>query len=162
MHYQRARLLGDVGEAEPRFMQKASVQERFWAKVEFRGDDECWEWLAGRFAGGYGQFSVDGSSRFAHRVSYEFLVGPIPQGLELDHLCRNTWCVNPAHLEPVTPRENKRRGFSNAALNARKTHCKRGHLLEGDNLKPDKRLGRRICRECANMHRRERYRRLGR
>jgi uncharacterized Zn-finger protein len=90
-----------------------SVEERFWAKVDRRGPDDCWPWLAGRDYLGYGAFSrVRAKTERAHRVGYELLVGPIPEGLQLDHLCRNTSCVNPAHLEPVTNRENVIRGNS--------------------------------------------------
>ena len=92
---------------------------------------------------GYGQFGVDGKTVLAHRWYYESMVGPIPEGLDLDHLCRVRRCVNPAHLEPVSRRVNLLRG-------SRKTNqgeCKNGHPLFGDNLKPTK-DGRRQCRQC--------------
>lgn len=86
------------------------LAERFWSKVDRDGGpDCCWPWLAAR-ANGYGKFYVDGRMVRAHRFAYELLVGPIPEGLVLDHLCAVTFCVNPAHLEPVTQRENARRG----------------------------------------------------
>jgi hypothetical protein len=89
--------------------------ERFWPQVDFDGPGGCWLWTGQANKGGYGAFSVgsryDGNRRGvrAHRWAYEALVGPIPEGLQLDHLCRNPPCVNPAHLEPVTHAENMRR-----------------------------------------------------
>ena len=94
--------------------------DRFWPKVEFTGF--CWNWTAGTSAKGYGCFRLgghDGKRTSAHRVAYELLVGPIPDGLELDHLCRNRRCVNPDHLEPVTGDENKRRSPAMAAHRSR-------------------------------------------
>lgn len=180
MHYQRWRKDGDPGEAEPRFMLGVPEVERFWAKVDRRGDDECWPWKAGTFGSGYGHFSYErfGGGSTAHRFAYELLVGPIPDGLELDHLCHtqavvegacgggdecpHRRCVNPAHLEPVDRHTNVARGNHQTAVNMRKTECLRGHdLTDPANLKPTK-SGARQCRECSNMHRRDRYRRLGR
>ena len=86
------------------------LADRFWEKVDKRGADECWPWQAGFGTGGYGLFGVgsrsDGTTRMksAHRVAYELSVGPIPEGLQIDHLFRNLACVNPAHMEPVTLR----------------------------------------------------------
>ena len=96
--------------------------ERFWAKVE--KTDSCWLWTAAKNDKGYGQFSVGSGLVYAHRYAYEALVGPIPEGLVIDHLCRVTLCVNPAHLEPVTNLENQRRGF---AARPMPTHCPKGH-----------------------------------
>ena len=89
------------------------LDERFWSKVVKR-DDGCWEWIAARKASGYGVFNTDGRFgpvRRAHVLAYEDRRGPVPDGLEIDHLCRNRWCVNPDHMEPVTHRENLRRGL---------------------------------------------------
>lgn len=85
------------------------VPRPFWSYVFFH-EDGCWEWTGAKTAAGYGQFTR--RKEYAHRHAYEDLVGPIPEGLVIDHLCRNPSCVNPDHLEPVTQRENIRRGTS--------------------------------------------------
>lgn len=103
--------------------------------------DECWEWTGAK-SGGYGSLKVDGRMAKAHRLVYELLVGPIPEGLELDHLCRKA-----SHLEPVTHAENVRRG--RVGENSKvKTHCPQGHPYAGDNLVRTN--GRRVCRTCRN------------
>lgn len=128
------------------------VADRFWAKVDKTG--ECWAWLAAKDRDGYGMFQYVGAPLRAHRVAYELTIGPIPAGLTLDHLCRNPSCVNPAHLEPVTNRENTFRSpLTQASVNARKTHCKHGHPFSGSNLVL--RDGRRRCRACINRASRE-------
>lgn len=106
----------------------------------------CWEWVGSRSTGGYGRVGWGNRRVQAHRVIYEVLVGSIPQGLQLDHLCRNRGCVNPAHLEPVTQSENQRRGLR-SALRALPSECSRGHALAGPNLRITPRGGRR-CRTC--------------
>src|SRR5438105_7122344 len=105
-------------ESQPHF------SERFWSKVDRGGDADCWSWLASKDRDGYGFFCVskDRPDDRAYRVAYRLLVGPIPNGLELDHLCRNPGCVNPTHLEPVSHRVNVLRGQGPSAINARKTH----------------------------------------
>lgn len=118
---------------------------RFLSKVDKAND--CWLWTAALLKTGYGRFKKDGKTKLAHRVSYELLVGPIPDGLTLDHLCRERRCVNPAHLEPVTAKVNVLRGETITAHNARKEQCIRGHLLRGDNLFV-RRDGHRLCRHC--------------
>jgi hypothetical protein len=131
----------------PRWTQ--TIEERFWSKVI--KSEKCWKWLGAKDEFGYGKFrSSDSRLTAAHRFSYEQLVRPIQCGLELDHLCRNPSCVNPDHLEPVTHRENCRRGISPAGICARKTHCCLGHPLAGINLKVCSSTGRRRCRECFN------------
>jgi hypothetical protein len=93
----------------------------------------CHDWLGCKRMG-YGQIRVAGRTARAHRVAWELKNGPVPCGLHLDHLCRNRGCVNPAHLEPVTHRENVLRGVGPTAINVAKTHCGQGHALSGANL----------------------------
>ena len=108
----------------------------------------CWVWQRSIGAGGYGQAWDTNNKKVvkAHRFSYERSVGPIPDGLTIDHLCRVRACVNPAHLEPVTPRTNILRGVAPSARQAQQTHCKNGHALTGDNVYPT--LRGRHCRQC--------------
>ncbi len=131
---------------------RADVLDRFWAKVN--KTDTCWLWTACLFHNGYGQFNASGATAYAHRFAYEACVGPIPDSLELDHLCRVRCCVNPAHLEPVTSRENTLRGDTIPAANAAKTHCSWGHKFAGENVFISQ--GSRRCRECHNRRNRER------
>jgi hypothetical protein len=91
------------------FSPTTALEERFWCKVD-KQEDGCWHWLGSKNKpGGYGRFRIGMARIVAHRFSYELLVGPIGDGLEIDHLCCNPGCVNPAHLETVTHRENMRR-----------------------------------------------------
>lgn len=106
-------------------------------------DAGCWEWAGGRNRDGYGYLSHKNLNWLAHRLSYVAHVGPIPEGLTLDHLCRNRACVNPEHLEAVPLAENILRGMSPPAKRARQTVCKNGHPLP--EYKPG---GSRICKEC--------------
>jgi hypothetical protein len=143
MHYSRWRTKGDplaVMIREP----NRSEWDRFWSKVDV-GD--CWQWTDSLAIEGYGSFRVGDRSIRAHRWTYEHLVGPIPAGLQLDHLCKNRGCVNPDHLEPVTQQENIRRGAQGAYLRAR-THCPSGHAYTPGNTYVQAK-GTRSCRECA-------------
>ena len=128
----------------------ATMEQRFWSKVKPPlGIGECWEWMAGRFAQGYGEFKFNGRMIKAHRLAYELLYGLIPEGKVIDHLCRNRGCVNPYHLEPVTFHENILRGEGVAAREARQTHCKYGHELTEDNLcRWGLATGKRYCKIC--------------
>jgi hypothetical protein len=106
-HYRRWQR-GDVRPAEP-LRAYLDLPTAFWRKVAKAGPDECWLWTGGVRTTGYGQIRYLGRNHAAHRVSYEINVGPIPEGLHIDHLCRVRLCVNPIHLEPVTQDENNRR-----------------------------------------------------
>lgn len=124
-------------------------------KIKFYSDLDqetgCWNWRRYVLPNGYGKVAVGskGVHKLAHRAAYECFVGPIPPGLQIDHLCRNRRCVNPAHLEAVTARENTLRSNATSAINARKTHCLRGHPF----ATASEPLGERVCVSC----RRARY-----
>lgn len=144
-HYQRWKKNGSW-ERPP-----VSPLDRWLAKVDKSGPvpeyaphlGPCWIWTAAIFtATGYGQFNANGKPGSAHRWGYEALVAPVPDDLQLDHLCRVRHCVNPAHLEPVTAAENMRRG-----ARANQTHCTHGHEFTPENTYIDK-AGWRRCRAC--------------
>ena len=137
-------------------MKRSWEESRFWVKVQ--RTNGCWLWIASLDAYGYGQFRVQGRTRKSHQLAYELLVGPVPRGLELDHLCRNPRCVNPAHLEPVTHRDNILRGTAPIAINSQKTHCHMGHPFDDQNTVYYV-AGSRQCRECNNRRSRESQRR---
>lgn len=132
-----------------------SEQELFWSHVDKDGPNGCWLWTLKPHWTGYGKFKARGKRQvLPHRYAYELLVGPIPAGLTLDHLCRTPLCLNPDHLEPVTMAENIRRGTSPSAQNARRTHCKRGHPLSGENLHIRPSDGGRVCLSCSRENQR--------
>lgn len=147
-HYNRWLIHGDP-ERGP-----LTAEERFWAKVE--KTEDCWLWTGGLSTQGYGLISVGLRGEYAHRFSYEVHVGAVPDGKQLDHLCRVRQCVNPAHLEPVTRRENILRGTAPTAINAAKTHCIHGHEYTEENTyrRPDN--GGRQCRTCIAIRSRRR------
>lgn len=128
-----------------------------WKRNEI---SDCWEWIRikGKSTSSeYGKISDPNNTHrldLAHRVIYETVKGKIPVGLTIDHLCRNTLCVNPDHLEAVTQRENTMRGNGPAAINARKTHCPLGHEYTIENTKIKR--GKRHCRECMRIYDRKR------
>lgn len=136
-----------------------SVPERFWPKVSIRSDDDCWPWLAATDGRGrYGLFYLEGRLVGAHRMSYELVKGPIPAELVIDHICRNTICVNPVHLDAVTPHENVvvRSTLTPSGVNWRKAACKNGHSFTRANTRIDTR-GSRVCRTCDNAKDRLRH-----
>jgi hypothetical protein len=124
----------------------------------------CWIWQ-GTQRGGYGRAKANGKQTAAHRVVYEALVGPIPDGLVLDHLCLTPLCVNPAHLEPVTRAENVRRAWraglnaNSALVSSSKTHCPQGHPYDEVNTYVNPTTRKRSCRECLRANRRRYYHR---
>jgi hypothetical protein len=130
---------------------REAIVERFVESFLF-DEDECWYWMGPIDRKGYGRFNTALGRFSAHRYSYMLWIGPIAEGLELDHLCRHRDCVNPAHLEAVTHRVNVLRSQAPPARQARQTHCKNGHPFNGDNLIIDS-LGRRVCRACGLVRR---------
>lgn len=144
-HYKRWQMHGRTDDPRP------SVEQRFWAKVN--KTETCWFWTATLNNRGYGEFGRFG---LAHRYAYELLVGPIPIGLTLDHLCRQPACVRPDHLEPVTLRENVLRGKGWSGRNAIKTHCPQGHPYDEVNTRwyRNQRNCRVCSRECSARRRR--------
>lgn len=131
---------------------KRSPLVRFLAKVE-RTDSGCWVWRGAIARPGYGRFFLGTTVQWAHRCAYILLIGPIPKGTEIDHLCRNLLCVNPEHLEAVSHRENVRRG--NAGKNwSAKTHCPQGHTYTDENTYRWNNM--RFCRTCQRGYK-ERY-----
>jgi hypothetical protein len=145
---------------------RTPAPERFWPKVDKNGPNGCWVWTASKCSAGYGRFVpvFYQSPQLAHRYAYELLVGPIPEGLQIDHLCRNPSCVNPTHLEPVTQLENVRRGDAGKNQTS-KTHCPRGHEYTEENVyrvpsRPNGRQCRACRRERNRIDQKERYARL--
>lgn len=131
----------NIADLPPNMQTKIAVELCAYSDLSF-----CWAWTGALNSRGYGCFAIKGKSQLSHRVAYSMLVGPIPDGMEVDHLCRNKRCCNPAHLEAVTRLVNQRRSEP-----ASKTHCIHGHPLAGDNLRVvQKKDGiRRICRVCV-------------
>lgn len=178
-HYQRWKISGDPNKVA---WIRNDPETNFWAKVDRRGPDECWPWLAYRDADGYGHFGVWNGVKqvdiVAHRYAYETKVGPIGPGLHLDHICHtrapecpcgnacpHRRCVNPAHVEPVSPAENIHRapispGQRHAARQEVRTHCKNGHPRTPGNTRLATDGGRTytrctVCERRPRPHRRK-------
>lgn len=132
------------------------LQARWLAKVEVA--DGCWMWTGAKHWFGHGSIAIPRTRRtaYAHRLAYEWFVGPIPEGLEIDHVCRVPSCVNPTHLEAVTHRENVQRGNVRLIFGSR-THCVNGHPFSGENVRPRGEGQGRVCVTCAR-ERSRRYR----
>lgn len=146
----------------------ASIEDRIRSRVIVDPRTGCWIWQRALAGHGYGQIRIGQTAHYAHRIAYEHFVGPIPEGMTLDHLCHTNdpecpggddcphrRCCNPEHLEVVTRGENVLRGVGFAAVNARKTHCPSGHeyTLENTALSPE---GWRSCRVCSRVNQRRR------
>jgi hypothetical protein len=129
------------------------LPEYIWARIVPEPTSGCWLWMGGVCPAGYGQ--INRQKPRLHRITYQSLIGLIPEGLHIDHKCRVRCCCNPMHLEPVTPHENVLRGeaglISGAQISAR-THCPRGHEYAGDNLSFGRLNGGRICKACRRMY----------
>ena len=136
-------------------MTRPNTESDFWARVSKSPDH--WMWLGG-LSRGHGQFRMKGTLHRVHRLSYQWVVGPIPKDKEIDRLCRVKLCVDPSHLEPVVHRVNVLRGEAPAAYKARQSFCKNGHPLTEDNLvKGRLKKGHRNCRICINAASRRYY-----
>ncbi len=114
----------------------AAMRERFVAKIDPTGNRGCWEWTASLSPKGYGKFRAGKKTMQAHRVSFALAGNTVPEGLQIDHVCRNRKCVNPEHLEAVTGKVNTMRGDTIPARHAARTHCLHGHELTESNLVP--------------------------
>ncbi len=166
-HYRELRRAEHQRNYRPK--RRPTAEERFWAKVGHAGAlpapdtlaagrGRCWTWMGAKSSFGHGVFNFGDRVGRAHRFSYGLRFGEIPPGRELDHLCRNPSCVNPAHLEPVTHRVNMLRGTNVASRNAAATHCPKGHPYTPENTGPTSGGGRR-CRTCHREAERRRIRR---
>ena len=128
-----------------------TIEQRLMEKVSPEPNSGCWLWMGALHNDGYGVIRIgtrsSGAIKKAHRVSYETFIGTIPNGLEIDHLCRVRCCINPHHLEPVTPEVNRLRGFGVSRLNEMKTHCVRGHEFTEANTLHFIHRGKE-CRRC--------------
>lgn len=110
--------------------------------------EECWLWPGTVDVQGYGRVNLEGRYRLVHKTVWEYYFGPVPQGLELDHLCRQRHYGNPGHLEAVTRKENILRGAGLTAVQSRQTHCLRGHEFTPENTYRRASVNRRECRAC--------------
>jgi hypothetical protein len=124
--------------------QQIPAPERFQTYYEINSATGCWEWTLCLNQGGYGVFHTNNKQWKAHRFAYQILIGPIPEGLTLDHLCKNKKCVNPEHLEPVTQYVNTVRGKGSSSL-----YCSKGHAMFGEHLYFND--GNRRCQKCKRI-----------
>lgn len=127
---------------------KIALALRLWSRVDKQSVD-CWIWKGAKTDKGYGLINIAGHCTTAHRLAYEITYGPVPEGLTVDHLCFNTSCIRPDHLEAVTLRENILRGNGFAARQARQTHCLRDHPLNEANTYQYG--NHRLCRPCRAL-----------
>jgi hypothetical protein len=134
---------------------RVPLTERLRNRIE-HGPGDCWTWTGAKNPKGYGNIGVENRTRSVHRVAYETWVGPIPDGYDIDHICRNRSCINPAHLRPLTPFDNRERNQFTGV-----THCVNGHPFDAENTHVSTRDGRtvRSCRTC-NRERMARWRAL--
>jgi hypothetical protein len=154
MHYSRLRRHKSLVKPPPNKpgRPRTSPEVRFWSMVEKEGHNGCWQWISSLRYSRYPHFCLGGrwgKTILAHRYSYELFFGKIPEGMQIDHLCRNKCCVNPSHMEVVTPRVNVLRGDTVVAKNAMKTHCLRGHPFDRENtgISHDG----RYCKTCKKL-----------
>lgn len=140
-----------------------SIEERLWSGA-IEGERGCWVWQRSLSDTGYGRIVNNGQAVGIHRLAYELAIGPIPEGLVIDHLCFTRSCINPEHLEPVTHKENTLRGSGVTAYNANRKYCVKGHAYDEENTHYHQ--GRRYCRICVKntrdrMRARQRRQRQG-
>lgn len=154
-HAQRYRTTGD-----PLGSTAMTSKEKFQTHVEVDENTGCWNWVGSKNRAGYGRVRRGGKVHRAHRWAYELYRESIPDGLVIDHLCRNHSCVNPWHLEPVTNDENCERGWGRRIKTGWINHCIHGHEFTPENtyINP---LGRKICRTCSDKSREKYYRKIG-
>lgn len=150
-HYARITRYGKVGAVKINPPNGSiPLEVRFWSRVN--KTNKCWLWTGNKNGKGYGQFSIKHVYYLAHRVSYELIIGKIPGGLDLDHLCRTPLCVRPSHLEPVTRLENSMRGNHPTYVAARNGTCTKGHPRERMYFR--KSNGKPVyCKDCAKEKR---------
>lgn len=133
---------------------RTPIASRLWAKVAWGSPLDCWEWTGAKNPAGYGRVWDGDKMVLAHRAAWEIVIAPLSDDVDLDHLCRNPACVNPAHLDPVDHRENVLRGVGATAQNARKEECVNGHPFTPENTiirrYTSGRLPSRQCRTCKN------------
>lgn len=154
----------DVTDTKPPLSTALPIEQRIarWTHRLLRQDGECWAWCGARDRNGYGHVGIHGKHVPVHRAFYEFYIGEVPPGLELDHLCRRRNCVNPWHMEPVTRTVNMQRAigvgqYDRSHLKA--THCTAGHELTAENVYVSGKYKKRRCRICARARARAKYQR---